>query len=79
MKSVSILELRQHAKAIIAQVQRGQRLVLTYRGRPMARLEPYEDTVAADDSFYRLTTLATSDGPAPSLTNRDIDETLYGR
>ena len=40
MKTISMLEFRHHAEKVIAQVQKGQRLILTYRGKPVARLEP---------------------------------------
>jgi len=76
-KSVSMLELRRNAEALIGEVQRGQSLVLTYRGRAVARIEPVRSrTAAADDPFYRLADLADSRGA--SLSNRQIDEILYG-
>ena len=75
MKTVSMLELRRDARAIIQRVCRGQRLVLTYRGRQMVRLEPVE-VETPDDGFYELPQLADTEGG--SLTNREIDEAVYG-
>ena len=76
MKTVSMLEFRKNALEIVKGVQRGQRVVLTYRGEPMARLEPPESSPQADDPFYTLADLA--DGSGKSLTNRQIDEAIYG-
>jgi prevent-host-death family protein len=77
MKKISMLDFRLHAERILAQVQRGQRMILTRRGKPVARLEPIRDErFAADDAFYSLCELAE---PAGSLTNRQIDEILYGQ
>ena len=76
MKRVSMLDFRLDAERIIAQVQKGQRMILTRRGKPVARLEPILDDVPdADDPFYSLCDLA---GSGASLTNEQIDETLYG-
>lgn len=78
MKTVSMLDFRQHADQIIAQVQAGERLILTCRGKPVARLEPIAtDTVNAEDPFYALDELASSTGE--SLTNEQIDGILYGQ
>ena len=83
-----MLELRQNAEAIVQDLRRGLALTLTYRGRPLARLEPILSAVegiAADDPLY---TLAEQAGYADDdaklakanarLTNADIDHALYG-
>lgn len=76
MKTISMLEFRKDAEQIIRQVQAGERLVLTYRGKPVARLEPVLETVAdASDRFYTLYQLADQEGM--SLTNKEIDEIIY--
>lgn len=77
MKSISLLEFRKKAKAILANVQRGQRFVLTYRGEAVARLEPVErEHGDADDPFYSIHELAVEGGQ--TLTNREMDRTIYG-
>ena len=76
MKQVSMLDFRRDAEKIIAQVQSGERLILTRRGKPVARLEPIRrERLDADDPFYSLCELAE---PAGSMTNRRIDEIVYG-
>lgn len=78
MKTVSLLDFRLHAEKIIAQVKRGQRMVLTYRGKPVVRLEPIiPETVDPDDPFYSLCDLSLSGGN--SLTNTQIDDIVYGK
>ena len=76
MEKVSILEFRRDAEAVIRKVRQGKRLVLTYRGKPVMRLEPIrERNVAPDDPFYTIAELATADGR--SLTNEEIDQIVY--
>lgn len=76
MKKVSMLDFRLDAERIIAQVQKGERLILTRRGKPVARLEPIDQaTPAAEDPFYSLTELAAA---GASLSNAQIDKVLYG-
>jgi hypothetical protein len=57
---------------------RGERMLLTRRGLPVLRIEPYlpDEPQAAGDPFFALAELA--DKSAPSLTNEQIDEELYG-
>ena len=77
MERISLLEFRRDAKAVIRKVSRGKRFIMTYRGRPVMRLEPIPiDTPAADDPFYKLAELATANGLP--LTNEEIDQTIYG-
>ena len=77
MKSITVLEFRQKAKSILASVEKGQSIVLTYRGKPVARLEPIGQNVAdAEDPFYRLNELAATNGK--SLSNSEMDRLVYG-
>ena len=77
MDTVSMAEFRRDAEAIIRKAQQGKRMILTYRGKPVMRLEPILDEVpGADDPFYALAELADSGGK--SLTNEQIDRIVYG-
>ena len=82
-----MLELRQHAEAVVADLRRGVTLTLTYRGQPLARLEPIRpepEEIGADDPLFALGELAGVAGdPAldagnAALSNADIDRALYG-
>jgi prevent-host-death family protein len=78
MKTVTMLDVRLNAEKILAQVQKGQRVVLTRRGKPVARLEPMlEDSIGPDDSFYSIGELSAPGGG--SLSNSEIDATIYGQ
>ena len=73
-----MLDFRHHAEEIIGQVQKGQRMILTFRGKPVARLEPIlPNGVNAEDPFYALDELSAPSGQ--SLSNRQIDKLLYGQ
>jgi len=78
MNQISLLDFRRNADGVIRRVQQGQRLVLTYRGRPVMRLEPIASAnVSADDPFYHLPEFAVA-GDSP-LSNEEIDQIVYGR
>lgn len=78
MKTISLLEFRLHAEKILAQVQRGQRLILTRRGKPVARLEPIvHKPSGTDDPFYSLSGMCATAGE--TLSNAQIDDLLYGQ
>jgi prevent-host-death family protein len=42
-------ELRFHAKDLLDAVSRGDSVVITFRGKPCAKLVPYEDSNLAED------------------------------
>lgn len=80
MKTMSMLEFRRDARRALDLVSRGQRLVLTYRGRPIARIEPIEPSGGPppeDDPLLRIGDFAVA-GPGGRLSNRQIDRTVYG-
>jgi len=71
-----MLEFRRDAVAVIRKVRRGKRLIMTYRGKPVMRLEPIQESVPSpDDPFYKLAQLATTSGKP--LTNEKIDQIVY--
>ena len=75
-----MLEFRRDARRALEAVRHGERLILTYRGRAIARLEPVRDASAAapgDDPLLRLDEYAV-DGPGRALSNPQIDRLLYG-
>jgi antitoxin (DNA-binding transcriptional repressor) of toxin-antitoxin stability system len=77
MEQISMLEFRRDAEAIIRKVRQGKRFVMTYRGKPVMRLEPIQPkSVSPDDPFYSLGELAEPCGG--SLTNEEIDKIVYG-
>ena len=75
MEKVSVLQFRRDAETIIRKVQQGKRLILTYRGKAVMRLEPiHERKVNPDDPFYALAESATDGQP---LSNEEIDRIVY--
>ncbi|MBL8259188.1 MAG: type II toxin-antitoxin system prevent-host-death family antitoxin [Candidatus Competibacteraceae bacterium] len=78
MNTISLFELRRDAAHVARRIQAGERLVLTHRGKPVARLESVSrETIEPDDAFYQLDGLADANGC--SLSNQEIDHILYGR
>ena len=76
MATISMREFRQNVTSVIRRVSKGERIVLTYRGKPAIRLAPVcVRQPEADDPFYRLGQLADAKGQ--SLTNRKMDRIIY--
>jgi prevent-host-death family protein len=79
VKKISMLEFRRNAWGALERVRRGERLLLTYRGEPIARLEPVRPElppVPEDDPLLRIDDFAV-DGPKGDLSNEAIDRLLY--
>lgn len=77
MTTISMLEFRGQAESILKKVCKGQSFLLTYRGKPIARLEPVgKPEVSGDDPVYDLASLASS--KADPLTNKQMDQLIYG-
>jgi antitoxin (DNA-binding transcriptional repressor) of toxin-antitoxin stability system len=78
MKTVSLLEFRKNADKIIRWSRQGVRMVMTYRGRPVMRLEPVlGEAINDDDPFLLLDGIA--DGKGESLSNEEMDGIIYGK
>ena len=81
MKSVTMLELRKNAAGVLRRIRKGERFVLTHRGRPVARLEPVEAVVSSNplgDSFLTISRRAVP-SPKGKTDHAEIDRILYGR
>jgi prevent-host-death family protein len=80
MKVVTMLEFRQNAEGVLRRIAKGERLVLSHRGKPAARLEPIAAPTGVDlasDPFLNIRRRATP-SPKGKTKHRDIDRILYG-
>ncbi len=81
MKTVTMLHFRRNAAGILRRIAKGERFVLSHRGRPAARLEPLDRTGPPDlanDPFLGIARRATP-SPKGKTRHQDIDRILYGR
>jgi prevent-host-death family protein len=81
MKTVTMLEFRQDAGGVLSRVAKGERFVLSYRGKPAARLEPLNAAPSMDPSGDPFLGIARRARPSPrgNAKHADIDRILYGR
>ena len=81
MKTVTMLEFRKNAEGILRRVAKGERFLLSHRGRPAARLEPLATNGAGDSATDPFLTIGQRALPSPKGKTRhaDIDKILYGR
>ena len=80
MNAVTMLEFRSHTDRILRRIRKGERLILTHRGRPVARLEPplpARRRYPPDDPIFHLDDFCF-DGPRGKLKNSEIDRIVYG-
>lgn len=80
MKTVTMLEFRRNAEGVLRRVARGERFVLSHRGKPAARIEPLAGRPAgqaASDPFLNIARRAKP-SPKGKTKHRDIDRILYG-
>jgi len=81
MKTVTMLEFRQNAQSILRRIAKGERFVLTHRGKRAARLEPLTNppnSAASTDPFLTIGSRATASSKGKT-THADIDRIIYGR
>jgi antitoxin (DNA-binding transcriptional repressor) of toxin-antitoxin stability system len=81
MRTVTMLEFRKNAESILRRLSRGERFVLSHRGRPAARLEPVAAPRVFDPAQDAFLTIGRRALPSPKGKTRhaDIDRVLYGR
>jgi prevent-host-death family protein len=76
MKTVTMLEFRKNAERVLRRVAKGERLVLSHRGKPAARLEP-PGAASPNDPFLSIGRRATA-SPRGKTKHAEIDRILYG-
>ncbi len=78
---VTMLEFRRNAAGVLKRVARGESLVLSYRGKPAARLEPMETTASLNEATDPFLTIGARAQPSPKGKTRhaDINNVLYHR
>lgn len=54
MKTVSVLEARNNLSALLAEVEKGEEVVIARRGRPVARLAPLGEPGNSAAALLRL-------------------------
>ena len=81
VKTVTMLEFRRNAEGVLRRIARGERLVLSHRGKPAARLEPVNRPATPDPETDPFLTIARRATPSSKgkTDHRDIDRILYGR
>jgi prevent-host-death family protein len=81
MKTVTMLEFRQNAEGVLRRVSKGERLVLSHRGKPVARLEPMGPPDAVDSATDLFLSIARRAKPSlrGKTKHQDIDRLIYGR
>lgn len=79
MKQVTMLQLRKQAQTILRSVAKGERFVLSHRGKPVAMLQPLPEAapVQENDPFLTIGARATPSPKGPTR-HKDIDKILYG-
>ncbi|RPI80012.1 MAG: type II toxin-antitoxin system Phd/YefM family antitoxin [Desulfobacteraceae bacterium] len=76
MKIISLSEFKKNTRQVIHLIKKGQRIILTYRGKAVCRLEPLNNKKAVkNDLFYKINRLA--DTTAGDLSDDEIDRILY--
>lgn len=73
MKVIGIRELRQHASRYLAQVEAGEELAITNRGRTVARLVPVSQDERSRESLIEAGVLVPARRPG-SLREIKVDQ-----
>jgi len=78
---ITMLEFRRNAEGILRRVAKGERFVLSRRGRPAARLEPLMSALSTDPANDPFLSISRRAVPSPKGKTRhdQIDRILYGR
>jgi antitoxin (DNA-binding transcriptional repressor) of toxin-antitoxin stability system len=80
MKTVTMLQFRRNAEAILRRIRKGERFLLSHRGKPVARLEPLGNPAAVDPANDLFLAIASRAQPSPKgeTKHADIDQIVYG-
>jgi len=81
MKTVTMLEFRKQAASVLRRVRKGERILLTHRGKPAARIEPLGSPAPLNPAADAFLTVGRRARPSPKgkTKHSEIDQILYGR
>ena len=68
-------DLRFNVKALLDTVTRGEEVIITYRGKPLAKLIPFKDELDSEDELFGI----WSDHPQSEDVNAYIRTIRKGR
>jgi antitoxin (DNA-binding transcriptional repressor) of toxin-antitoxin stability system len=80
MKTITMLEFRRNAQSVLRRIAKGERFLLSHRGKRAARLEPLitaPNNVLPNDPFLTIGSRATA-SPKGKTRHADIDRIVYG-
>jgi prevent-host-death family protein len=73
MKTASVAEAKSHLSELLATVEAGEAIVITRRGKPVARVIPVPSEKAAFD-WQSLRAYVAERPPVPGLTTAEMRE-----
>lgn len=75
MTEIALYEAKAHLSALVERVaSTGEEVLITRRGRPMARLVPVDDDSAIESAMAHLLAARDSSRPGPDTLRELIDE-----
>ena len=74
MKSASVSEAKNGLSALLDEVRRGETVLITHHGEPVARIEPYQSLGLADDEAAAA--LVKRGVVSPPKSRLDVDKFL---
>ena len=73
MKKVSVTEAKNGLSRLLADVGRGESVLIVHRGTPVARIEPYQTSVLGDDQAAAdLVRRGIADPPTAACELKDL-------
>lgn len=80
--SFNIHAAKSNLSRLVMRAEKGERITIARAGRPVAQLGPARQgkrlPLSPDDPLLNLDSFAAA-GPGGKMTDRDIDQLLYGR
>ena len=74
MRTVGSFEAKTHLSRLLKDVEKGEEIIITNRGRPVARIVPVENPASPDEVFDRLKAIrkeVSHGGPLDMAALRD--------
>ena len=79
MKTVSMLQFRKDSASVLEALKKGVRIILTYRGNPVAYVQPFDNKPSVEnDPINDLASYAVDCPLENPLKHDQIDKLIYG-
>lgn len=81
MDTITMLDLRTNSETLLKKLKKKEKVILSFRGKPIATIHPIVEEEWEEDIFYKFLQTMPKNNKSKkkkSISNTEIDSLVYG-